>query len=164
MSDRLSKITSLISIVLFVLAVLSGGYFYYKVMSMDPIPESIVIPSEKVDWAMERVGSSMGIFLEVTYILFFASIVAIIFFSAIGAFKSKKALKNSLTSIGFVLLIVLIAFFLSSSEIPVFFGYEKFNLTAGVAKTIDMGLKSMYLFFVIAVGGVIYTGLRGFLK
>ncbi len=164
MSDKLRKITSIISVVLFALAIVSGLYYYYQVMTMEPVPESVIVPSEKVDWAMERVGGSLEVFLDITYVMLFASIASILLFGIYGALTNKKALIKSITYTGFLLLIVLIAYIFSTSEIPVFFGYEKFNLTSGTALMVDLGLKSMYLLFVIAVGGVIFTGLRGYLK
>lgn len=160
MSEKLNKITSLISVVLFALAIVAGGYFYTKVMTMEPVPENVVVPSEKVSWAMDRIGGSLAFFLDISYVMLASSLVAILVFGILGTFKNAKSIKNGLVTLGFFGGIFIISFLVSTSEIPVFFGYEKFNLTEGVARAIDIGLKSMYILFVLAVGGVVYTGVR----
>ncbi len=164
MSDKLAKLTSIVSIVLFVLAILFGGLFYFNVMSMEAMPDSIVVPSEKVAWTMERLGGPLEYFVYIVYVLVFLSLFSTIGFSILNIFKSTKTAKNSLLSIGVLGGIFLIAYAFSSPEIPVFLGVEKFNLTPGIAMTVDTGLISMYLFFIIAVGGIVFTGVRSLFR
>ncbi|HPW67344.1 MAG TPA: hypothetical protein PLS84_09760 [Salinivirgaceae bacterium] len=164
MTDKLSKITSLIFAVLFVLALLSAGFFYYKTMTMEPVPESVIVPSEKVDWAMDRVGGSLAIYIDYTYVLLAIATVLVIVFATIVALSSKKTFLRSITRIGSLVAVILIAYIFATSEIPIFFGYEKFGITHGTALMIDLGLKTAYVLLVIAIGGVIFTGLRGYFK
>ena len=164
MSDKLSKITQIISAILFILAILFGGLFYYSVMSMEAIPESIVLPADKVAWTMENLGSSLINFVYVVYVLVFLAIFATILFSVLNIFTNVKTAKRSLTSIVALGAVLLIAYLIASPEIPIFFGYEKFNITPGMATAVDTGLLSMYLFFFIAVGGIVYTGVRNLVR
>ena len=164
MSDKLSKITQIISAALFILAILFGAIFYYSVMSMETMPESIVIPADKVAWTMENLGSSLLNFIYVVYALIFLAIIATIGFSILNIFTSVKTAKRSLVSIAALGAVILVAYLLASPEIPIFFGYEKFNITSGMATAVDTGLLSMYLFFIIAVGGIVYTVVRDLVR
>jgi len=164
MTDRLRKITSLILTICLLVGLLLGGYFLYQTMTMEPVPEDIIVPSEKVDWAMERVGGSLAIFLDYTYVLFAVATVLVLAFAIIVALSSKKTFLRSITRIGSLVAVILIAYIFATSEIPIFFGYEKFGITSTTALMIDLGLKTAYVLLVIAIGGVIFTGLRGYFK
>ena len=164
MSDKLSKFTQIISATLFILAILFGIIFYYGVMTMETMPESIVVPADKVAWTMENLGSSLINFIYVVYGLAFLAIVATLGFSIFNIFTSVKTAKRSLVSIAALGAVLLVAYLLASPEIPIFFGYEKFNITPGMAVTVDTGLLSMYLFFLIAVVGIVYTGVRSLVR
>lgn len=164
MSDKLSKFTQIISATLFILAILFAIIFYYGVMTMETMPESIVIPAEKVAWTMENLGSSLINFIYVVYGLAFLAIIATLGFSILNIFTNAKTAKRSLVSIAALGAVVLIAYILASPEIPIFFGYERFNITPGMATAVDTGLLSMYLFFLIAVVGIVYTGVRSLVR
>ncbi len=89
------------------------------------------------------------------YILFaLAAGLAIIF--ALGQMVTDwKSAKGGLVGIGFILVVVLIAFLLSSGKIPQFPGVQKFiddgTLTERVAKWVDTGLITTYLLLGIAI-------------
>jgi hypothetical protein len=164
MSDKLTKITSIISVLLFVLAILFGAFFYFNVMTMEAMPEGIVLPADKVAWTMERLGFALENFVYVVYALVFLAIASTLGFSIMNIFKSAKTAKKSLLYLGVLGGVLIIAYALSSPVIPIFFGYEKFNITPGMAMTVDTGLISMYLFFIIAVGGIVFTGVKSLLR
>ena len=71
---------------------------------------------------------------------------------------------RSLVSIAILGGLILISYLMASSEIPTFFGYEKFNITETSSRMVGTGLISMYLFFVLAVFGILYTEIRGAFK
>jgi hypothetical protein len=164
MNDRISKFTSILSYVLFALSIIFSLLFYNSVVTSEPVPEHIVVPLEKTMFTMEQVGSSLDNFAYVVYLLLGLAAVSTIAFSILNVFKSAKTAKRSLVSIGFMAAVIFAAYLLSSSEIPQFFGAEKFNITAGTSQAVGTGLFSMYLFFVLAVVGILYTEIRGAFK
>jgi hypothetical protein len=164
MSDKLSKITQLISVLLFVLSILFGSFFYYNVMSMEAMPEGIVLPADKVAWTMENLGFALENFVYVVYALVILALLSTLGFSIMNVFSSVKTAKKSLLYLGVMGGVLLLSYLLASPEIPIFFGYEKFNITPGMAMSVDTGLISMYLFFLLAVGGVVFTGVKSLLR
>lgn len=70
-------------------------------------------------------------------------------------FTDKKAAKSGLISLGFMAVVVLIAYLLASPEIPQFIGVDKFladgTLNERVAKLTDTGLYATYILLGLAV-------------
>ncbi|HKK59199.1 MAG TPA: hypothetical protein VJ937_06960 [Salinivirga sp.] len=164
MSDRISKITSILSYILFAISIVFGVLYYYTVVTMEPVPESIQIPLEKTKFTMEQMGSSLDNFVLVVYLLIGLATLSTILFSIVNIFKSAKTAKRSLVSLLVLAAVIFVAFILSSNEIPQFFGAEKFDITPFVSQSVGTGLFSMYLFFALAVLGILYTEIRGAFK
>jgi hypothetical protein len=70
-------------------------------------------------------------------------------------FTDKKAAKAGLISLGFMVVVVLLAYLLASPEIPQFAGVDKFladgTLNERVAKLTDTGLYATYILLGLAV-------------
>ena len=70
-------------------------------------------------------------------------------------FTDKKATKSGLISLGFMAVVVLVAYLLASPEIPQFIGVDKFladgTLNERVAKLTDTGLYATYILLGLAV-------------
>ncbi|WP_321346928.1 hypothetical protein [uncultured Draconibacterium sp.] len=70
-------------------------------------------------------------------------------------FTDKKAAKSGLISLGFMAVVILVAYFLASPEIPQFIGVDKFladgTLNERVAKLTDTGLYATYILLGLAV-------------
>ena len=70
-------------------------------------------------------------------------------------FTDKKAAKAGLISLGFMVVVVLVAYLLASPEIPQFIGVDKFladgTLNEKVAKLTDTGLYATYILLGLAV-------------
>ncbi|WP_319270285.1 hypothetical protein [uncultured Draconibacterium sp.] len=70
-------------------------------------------------------------------------------------FTDKKAAKSGLISLGFMAVVLLVAYFLASPEIPQFIGVDKFladgTLNERVAKLTDTGLYATYILLGLAV-------------
>lgn len=164
MSDKISKITKILSYILFAISILFGVLFYNGVMTAEPVPEHIVVALEKTMFTMEQMGSSLDNFVYVVYLLFGLATLSTLLFSILNIFKSAKTAKRSLMSIILVGAVIFAAYALASPEIPTFFGSEKFNITPAVSQTVGTGLFAMYLFFIIAVVGILYTEIRGAFK
>lgn len=164
MSDRIAKLTNILSYILFALAVVFGAAFYYTVVTSEPVPEYITIPAEKTAFMMKELGSSLNNFTIVVYILLGLAAISSVLFSFVNIFKSKRTAVRSLISIAILGGVILVAYVLASPEIPKFLGAEKFDITATSSRMVGTGLFSMYLFFVLAVFGILYTEIRGAFK
>lgn len=164
MSDKISKITKILSYILFAISILFGVLFYNSVMTAEPVPEHLVVALEKTMFNMEQMGSSLDNFVYVVYLLFGLATISTLLFSVLNIFKSAKTAKRSLMSLVLIGIIVFSAYMLASPEIPTFFGSEKFNITSTVSQTVGTGLFAMYLLFIIAVVGILYTEVRGAFK
>ncbi|MCW4015118.1 hypothetical protein [uncultured Draconibacterium sp.] len=70
-------------------------------------------------------------------------------------FTDKKATRSGLISLGFMAVVVLVAYLLASPEIPQFIGVDKFladgTLNERVAKLTDTGLYATYILLGLAV-------------
>lgn len=164
MSDKISKITRILSYILFAIALLFGALFYNSVVTSEPVPDHIVVAIEKTMFNMEQMGSSLDNFVYVVYLLLGLAAISTLLFSILNIFKNAKTAKRSLISLVLLGAVFFAAFLLASPEIPTFFGSEKFNITPVVSRTVGTGLFSMYLFFVIAVVGILYTEISGAFK
>ncbi len=164
MSDRISKITSILSYILFAISIVFGVAYYYTVVTMDPVPEHIVVPLEQTKYTMEQMGSSLDNFVYVVYLLIGLAAVSTVLFSIVNIFKSARTAKRSLVSIAVLGLIIFTAYMFSSDTIPQFYNAENFDITPAVSQSVGTGLYSMYLFFVLAVLGILYTEIRGAFK
>lgn len=164
MSDRFSKITSILSYVLFGISILFGGLFYYTVITMDPVPEDIQIPLEKTKFIIEQMGSTLDNFVYVVYLLVGIAALSTLLFSIINIFNSAKTAKRSLISIGILAVMIFISFSFASPVIPNFLGVEKFNITPAISRAVGTGLFAMYLFFIVAVISIFYTEIRSAFK
>jgi hypothetical protein len=103
-----------------------------------------------------------------TYLLLGVGAVAILVFSMIQTFSSIETAKNSLIPIAALLVVFLIAYMMSSSEIPQFYGAQKLiedgTLTPNVSKLVDTGLYSVYIMAIGSVIALIYSSIARFWK
>ncbi len=95
------------------------------------------------------------------------AIVALGYAAKSMASDKKQALKSLLIFAGFALVVV-ISYLLSTSEIPTFFGVEKFvndgSLTPSISRWIGTGLILTYILAGIAIVSVIGFSLTKFFK
>jgi hypothetical protein len=164
MSDRFSKITSILSYILFGISILFGGLFYYTVMTMEEVPEHIQIPLEKTKYIIEQMGSTLDNFVYVVYLLVGLAAISTVLFSIVNIFNSAKTAKRSLISLGALGVMIFVSYSLASSTIPNFLGVEKFDITPAISRGVGTGLFAMYLFFVVAVISIFYTEIRSAFK
>lgn len=102
------------------------------------------------------------------YILLLFSLVLLVFFGVKEMISSFKESKKGMFSLLVIAAIVLIAYLLSSDEIPVFLGSEKFVeqgiLTPSVSKWVDTGLYTTYIFFALSIVAFIYSSVSRFFR
>ena len=102
------------------------------------------------------------------YTLFFISIGAALIMEFVNTATDKKATKSALVAIGFMGVIVGISYMMSSSEIPTFFGVEKFIesgvVNESVSKWIGTGLIATYILSALAVLGIVWSSISSIFR
>jgi len=110
----------------------------------------------KGDEAVSATGEGVDGFLYVAYITFAITIVFVLFFVLKGIFAGN--LKNTLISVGAFLLIVVIAYVLADGNpMPM---QEGEMLSASGSKWVGTGLYAFYILAVLAVGSMVFSGIK----
>lgn len=103
-----------------------------------------------------------------SYILLAICCAAALVLEFINTISDKKATKNALMGIGLLGVVILISYLLSDSDIPQFYGVEKFienrTLTPTISLWIGTGLIATYILSAIAIIGIIYSSISNFFK
>jgi len=102
------------------------------------------------------------------YALFGVAIAAALVLEFANTITDKKATRSALVAILFMVAVVGIAYMFSDSEIPKFYGVEKFiengDLTANVSKWIGTGLIATYILIALSVIGIIWSSISRVFK
>ena len=98
---------------------------------------------------------NIGIIL--TYLMVAFAALAAVGFGIKKMMQKTNNAKKTLTTIGGLVLIILISYLMSSDE--VLGSYEKYEITASTAKQVGMGLTTFYILAVGAIGAVLYAEL-----
>lgn len=103
-----------------------------------------------------------------TYFLLALSVIFLTGFGLIQLITEFKQSKKGLLSLLAMGIIVLIAYLLSSDEIPQFLGSDKFVeqgiLSPSVSKWVDTGLYTTYVFFAISLIVIGYSSIASIFK
>ena len=103
-----------------------------------------------------------------SYILFGASIFAVVALEFVNTVSDKHATKSALTSLGFLGAVIVISYLFSGSEIPKFYGADKFvadgTLTPTVSLWIGTGLIATYILSALAVIGIVWSSISRVFK
>ena len=100
--------------------------------------------------------------LYVMYIYFILTFLAVLGASIMGIKNKPGTLKQSGISIGGLLLIVGISYFLASGEVPDTKAYE--GISESISKWSGTGLYMLYIIFTLTIGSIIYATVSRFLK
>jgi|SRR5690606_16845433 len=114
----------------------------------------------KGDEAVTLTGEGIDGFLYVSYIIFALTIVFVLYFVVKGIFTGN--IKNTLISVGAFLLIVLISYVLADGT-PMAMP-EGEMLSASTSKWVGAGLYAFYIMAILAIGAMVYTGIRKITK
>ena len=100
--------------------------------------------------------------IELARIVLFLTIFVTLIFSLRGLFSNKEKLKKASISIGFFLLIIFIAYMVSTGvETPMKDGKI---LSENGSRWVGAGILVFYILFIIAIGLMFLSGLRKMLK
>lgn len=145
------------SILLGVLMALSVALFIYMVGSIDdqlnPGVKAVQIITLNINWAI---------------VLFALATIIVLGFAAAQIFSEKAKVIRTLGVLGIFAVIFVISYFSASSELPTFFGVDKFvadgTLNEIVSHWIGTGLYFTYILFAGAFLSIIGFGFAGVFK
>jgi hypothetical protein len=120
------------------------------------LPSSDVPASEAIE------SGSMNFMFVITYLLMAVAVFFSLVFSLINLFANPKSLKKSLLVIGGFLLVVAISYGLASgTDVNIEeMANRGISTSEGTIKNIGMGLNVFFILVIIAVGAMIWGGLR----
>jgi uncharacterized membrane protein len=105
---------------------------------------------------MEDIGLYVG------YFLFIIAVAAAAILPLVNALKSPKDLMRSLMGLGALVVLFLVSFGLSGSEVTA--KYIAQGVGEGSSKMIGAGLTMFYIVFFIALLGIVYSEISKALK
>jgi len=113
-------------------------------------------------------GSWINTNLIWAYILLAIGAGAAIISAILHTLTDKKAMKQSLISLGFLVVVTVISYLLASDAIPIFYGVDKYindgTLTPQISKWIGTGLYATYILLGIAILGMITSSVSRLFK
>lgn len=113
-----------------------------------------------------RLDSSLDTNFYWAYFLFLVAVAGIVIFSVYQAITVKGDSKKTIIAVVGLVVVVLIAYMMSSTEIPQFYGTKALvaegTLTRRSAQLTDTGLYTSYILALITVGALIYTSFSRF--
>lgn len=114
----------------------------------------------KGDEVVEATGEGVDGFLYVAYITFAITIAFVLFFVLKGLAAGN--IKNTLISIGAFLLIVVIAYVLAKGNpMPM---QEGEMLSESGSKWVGTGLYTFYILAILAIGAMVFSGIKKVIK
>ncbi|MBL7874205.1 MAG: hypothetical protein JNL53_00980 [Cyclobacteriaceae bacterium] len=100
--------------------------------------------------------------LYATYIFFAVAVVAAVVLPLVSALKAPAGLVKSLASVGGLVVVFIIAYSISGSELST--RAVAAGLTESSSKMIGAGLTLFYIVFVVAALGVVFSEINKALK
>ena len=97
----------------------------------------------------------INIGLYVSYVLMGIAILSAIVLPLINSMDDTSSLIRAGIGVGIVLVLYLISWAISGNE--VIDAYIKWDIGEGISKAIGGALIMMYMLFIVAIGGIIYT-------
>lgn len=139
----------IVKIILVVLGVI-GAILWFQLPSRDvPVTEAID-------------NGSMNFMFIITYALLAIAIAASVIFGLMNLLTSKGALKKTLFGIGGLLVVVVIAYALATGTDVNLDEMARKGVptTESTVKTIGMGLNVFFILTIIAVGAMLWSGVK----
>jgi uncharacterized membrane protein len=101
--------------------------------------------------------------LYIAYALFAIAALASVVFPLLYTVRNISDAKNSLIGVGALVVVLVLAYVLSSGEFY-FDGIEKFNMTESGIKLVSAGLNSFYLLALLAIIAAVYSEVSSIFK
>lgn len=100
--------------------------------------------------------------LYIFYVLFFVALAATIILPALNIMKNPTSLKSSGLGVGALVLLFVVSYALSGSEVTT--KYLSAGVNEGSSKLIGAGLIMFYIVLVVSVIGMVYSEINKALK
>lgn len=97
------------------------------------------------------------------FLIGIAAVISIVF-PLLGIVTNPKDAKKSLIGLAFAVIIVFIAYELSSDEVLRIVGYDGTDNVPTTLKWVDTGLYSMYILFIVALGTILFSEIARLFK
>lgn len=116
----------------------------------------------KGDDVVRATGEGLDGYMYVAYITLAITLAITVLFSITQLFTHKEALKKTLLSVGLLIVIIVVSYVLASGEAVSKAGEE--IVSASGSRWVDTGLRVFYILAFIAIGSMIYSGIRKLIK
>ena len=174
MTDNISKITKILLLVLFVISILFAVKFYMgasledvdakELSRIEEVADNDGMLSSTDSLTEERIAAInwLGYFLKFSYIIGILAAIFAVGFSiwnfALKFMDSPKKGLMALIPIILVLIVVFIAYSNASSDLLTMPSqYDGTDNVPNILKWTGTGMITMYIFFALAVGSIIYV-------
>ena len=104
----------------------------------------------------EFIENNLDVFYWLTIVMLSIAAIVIIVFSVIQMVNNKKAATKTLLTVGGLLLILGLSYYVLSSD-EVLSSYQKYGVDNITSKIVGMGIWSFYILSSIAVGSIIIS-------
>lgn len=120
------------------------------------------LPATEVPMSEAIESNAMNFMFIITYILMAIAVFASLFFSLINLFSNPKSLKKTLLVIGGFLLVVAISYGLATgTDVSIDeMAARGISTSESIVKRIGTGLNMFFILTIIAVGAMIWGGVR----
>tara|TARA_R110001592_G_scaffold9003_9_gene48370 strand:- start:4118 stop:4561 length:444 start_codon:yes stop_codon:yes gene_type:complete len=120
------------------------------------------LPSADVPATEAINNGSMNFMFIITYLLLGIAIAASVLFGLMNLFTSKGALKKTLFGVGGLLVVVVISYALATGTDVNLEEMAKKGVptTEDTVKTIGMGLNVFFILTIIAIGAMLWSGVK----
>ena len=103
-----------------------------------------------------------------SYVLLVIACIAAVALEFANTLSDKRVAKNSLIGIGLLSAVILVSYLLSDTEMPKFFGADKFvengTVTPTILLWIGTGLIASYILFAISVITIVWSAISSFFR
>src|SRR5690606_20714366 len=107
-------------------------------------------------------SGTISTYMSIAYVILAIAVIVTLLFAFAQLFTNKDTLKKTLISVGLFLLVILISYFLSEGEEV----YKQGVLVVSESgsKWVGTGLRTFYFLVVIAIGLMVFSGVKKLVK
>ncbi|MFT5103066.1 MAG: hypothetical protein ACI86C_000717 [Candidatus Latescibacterota bacterium] len=116
----------------------------------------------KGDAVIEQTGEGVDGFMYVAYIMFALVLLFVLVFVLIGIFAGN--LKKTLISVGLFLLIGVISFVMASGSIEGLPLVDDKVISESSSRWVGAGLYAFYILGIMAIGAMVFSGIKKLIK
>lgn len=136
-------------------------YLHYSLYAMFAISVILILMVVKDSDDNAKLDGLLNTSFYWSYLLFFIAFIGIVIFTVYQMITVKGDKKKSVVSLVAIIVIFVLAYAMSSSEIPQFYGAKALiaegTLTPNTVKMVDTGLYATYILAVLSIGALVYT-------